>query len=98
MTTPRRTGSAPERLRADIDSGRTGDKVRAFDPSAAPFGTDAEAAGTPLPDDEVEAVRRRERNSAPSLDRLQLNRLLSGTVAAVTYLSALALLLWAIFS
>ena len=37
---------ACQRLRSDIDSGRTGDKVRAPDPAAAPLGTDAEAAET----------------------------------------------------
>jgi hypothetical protein len=34
-------------LQGDIDSGRTGDKNLMFDPSAAPLGTDDEAAGTP---------------------------------------------------
>ena len=34
-------------LQADIDSGRTGDKNPAFDPSLAPLGTDDEAAGHP---------------------------------------------------
>jgi hypothetical protein len=36
-----------EQLRGDIDSGRTGDKVRVSDPAAAPLGADDEAAGTP---------------------------------------------------
>jgi len=36
-----------DELRHDIDSGRTGDKVPFPDPSAAPLGTDDEAAGTP---------------------------------------------------
>ena len=35
------------RLRAEIDSGRTGDKVATIDPAAVPLGTDDEAAGTP---------------------------------------------------
>ncbi len=34
-----------EQLRADIDAGRTGDKVAFPDPAAAPLGTDAEAGG-----------------------------------------------------
>lgn len=38
-----------DKLRADIDRGRTGDKVPASDPAAAPLGTDEEAAGTPIP-------------------------------------------------
>ena len=36
-----------ERLRADIDSGRTADKVAASDPASAPLGADDEAAGKP---------------------------------------------------
>jgi hypothetical protein len=42
-TEPRTTA----RLRADIDDGSRGDKVDAFDPAAAPLGTDDEAAGDP---------------------------------------------------
>jgi hypothetical protein len=34
-------------LKHDIDRGRGGDKVDAFDAAAAPLGTDDEAAGTP---------------------------------------------------
>ena len=48
------------RLRADIDSGRTGDKTPGHDPAAAPLGTDDEAAGTPVPSDIAEQVRARE--------------------------------------
>jgi hypothetical protein len=39
--------STTEQLRHDIDSGRTGDKVRVGDPAAAPLGTDDEAAASP---------------------------------------------------
>jgi hypothetical protein len=41
-------GGTVSQLRDDIDSGRTGDKVRWPDPAAAPLGTDEEGAGTPL--------------------------------------------------
>jgi hypothetical protein len=34
-------------LKGDIDSGRTRDKVPAFDPAMSPLGTDDEAAGRP---------------------------------------------------
>jgi hypothetical protein len=34
-------------LKADIDTGRTGDKNEVFDPGLSPLGTDDEAAGTP---------------------------------------------------
>ncbi|WP_448189905.1 hypothetical protein [Azospirillum sp. sgz301742] len=43
--TPKPTMAA-QHLRADIDRGRTGDKIPVDDPAAAPLGTDDEAAGT----------------------------------------------------
>ncbi|GHA12341.1 hypothetical protein GCM10007989_03490 [Devosia pacifica] len=36
-----------DKLRHDIDSGKTGDKVEAADPATVPLGTDAEASGNP---------------------------------------------------
>ena len=36
-----------DQLRADIDSGKAGDKIAFPDPAAAPLGTDDEAAGQP---------------------------------------------------
>ena len=48
------------RLSADIDSGRTGDKNPALDPSLAPLGTDDEAAGTPPTPFRVMLARRLE--------------------------------------
>ncbi|ALA19183.1 MULTISPECIES: hypothetical protein [Chelatococcus] len=44
-----------ERLRRDIDLGKTGDKVPFPDPAAAPLGTDDEAAGTPVTTAELHA-------------------------------------------
>lgn len=41
-----------DRLRSDIDEGRSGDKVRFPDPAAAPLGSDDEAAGTPVSEDQ----------------------------------------------
>ena len=43
---PEVSHAAEQRLRNDIDSGRTGDKIDASDPAAVPLGTDAEAGGT----------------------------------------------------
>jgi hypothetical protein len=54
-------------LRQAIDSGKTGDKVPAADPAAAPLGTDAEAAGTPVPRDVAEAEKRRQEETARDL-------------------------------
>jgi hypothetical protein len=47
-------------LRADIDSGETGDKIPFPDPAAAPLGTDDEAGGAPLKRDAVAAAAARE--------------------------------------
>ncbi|GGE46737.1 hypothetical protein GCM10011360_37470 [Primorskyibacter flagellatus] len=59
MATPTRTsgeaGSVDnaDQLREQIDRGGAGDKVAFSDPSAAPLGTDDEAAGHPPGPDEV---------------------------------------------
>jgi hypothetical protein len=53
-------GAAAERLRADIDSGRTGDKVAFPDPSAAPLGTDEEAGGVTTPEEALKKARQAE--------------------------------------
>ncbi len=42
-----RGGAIVDQLRADIDRGKTGDKVPYGDPAAAPLGTDDEVAGAP---------------------------------------------------
>jgi len=55
-----RTDGSVERLRADIDRGRTGDKVDWPDPAAAPLGTDAEAGGAPVNARTGRAVHRAE--------------------------------------
>ena len=44
-------------LRHHIDTGRTGEKVAASDPAAAPLGTDDEAAGTPPSAEAVATAR-----------------------------------------
>jgi hypothetical protein len=56
-----------EQLRADIDSGRTGDKVPSHDPAATPLGTDDEAGGTSLsPEVIAQAPRCRDLPATPS--------------------------------
>ncbi len=60
------TRETVEQLRSDIDSGRTGDKVPASDPAAAPLGADEEAAGTPASADAVALARAREK-SGPAM-------------------------------
>ena len=55
-----RTTSTTAELRADIDRGLTGDKVRVEDPAAAPLGTDDEAAGTPASPELIARTRANE--------------------------------------
>jgi hypothetical protein len=57
-TEPRTTA----RLKDDIDSGRTEDKVAEFDLAAVPLGTDDEAAGTPPSRARIALAERTEAN------------------------------------
>jgi hypothetical protein len=61
------TNSTTDQLRDDIDSGRTGDKVPASDPAAAPLATDDEAAGKAPTPQEVDKARRQEVARPPTL-------------------------------
>jgi hypothetical protein len=60
-------GASADRLRGDIDAGRTGDKVSWSDPATAPLGTDDEAGGATSPPTAIEAARAYE-NSRPHGD------------------------------
>lgn len=57
-----------DRLRADIDSGATGEKIPGSDPAAAPLGTDAEAGGAPPTQRELE-MERQSRPKPPTPDK-----------------------------
>ena len=46
-----------DRIRKDIDRGRSGDKTDYPDPAAAPLGTDAEAGGNPPSEEELRIAR-----------------------------------------
>ena len=48
------------RLRHEIDSGKTGDKVDFPDPAAAPLGTDDEASGHPITPTQASMARHAE--------------------------------------
>jgi hypothetical protein len=58
---PRRAPEHATQLRDDIDHSRTGDKVNAPDPSAAPLGTDDESSGHVPGQDQVGSAVARER-------------------------------------
>jgi len=70
---PFRQGQRPvettEQLRIAIDRGRSGDKVDAADPAAAPLGTDDEAAGTPNTKEQVRLASLHELDRRPSQPR-----------------------------
>lgn len=106
---PRPTDTA-DRLRHEIDSGRTGDKVDAPDPAAAPLGTDDEASGHPVTREQAALARRRELGrGAPAPDTPGAGgprripgehrgvRMPEGRILALMLaaLAALALVLWA---
>ena len=53
-------GATVAQLKADIDAGRTGDKVSNADPGLSPLGTDDEAAGHPASPERVAQARQAE--------------------------------------
>ena len=61
-----------DRLRSDIDSAETGDKIDFPDPAMAPLGTDDEAAGTPPTREQVAMAARQELR--PNRRRVDANR------------------------
>jgi hypothetical protein len=86
-----------EQLRADIDSGRTGDKVSAPDPAMAPLGTDDEAAGTP-PSPASIALTRRLENSHPHQSKTQTGLGHAWMLIAIVIALAAAIVGWGFLS
>ena len=84
-----------ERLRDDIDSGRTREKVRGSDPAAAPLGADEEAAGTPITEDAIRLARKHEVVAEPRSeeDGGKLVYALAISGIAILFISAVLLLL-----
>jgi hypothetical protein len=62
MPTPRDTS---DRLRHEIETGQTGDKIDYPDPAAAPLGTDDEASGHPITQGQAASARRHEVGRLP---------------------------------
>lgn len=62
----------PAMLKADINSGATGDKVQAFDPGLSMLGTDDEAAGRPASSARVNLAREQETKQSPQPDANQV--------------------------
>lgn len=63
--TPLSAGACADQLRADIDAGRTGDKIPWPDPAMAPLGTDDEAGGSMAPAAAIESDRAYEKSLGP---------------------------------
>lgn len=57
---PRSENPTTAQLKADIDSGATGDKNAVFDPGLSTLGTDDEAAGTPPEPHRIRLARKLE--------------------------------------
>ena len=87
------SGDTLEQLRADIDSGRTGDKVSAPDPAMAPLGTDEEAAGTP-PSPAAIALTRRLETSHPHQPQQQIGLGHAWILIAFVIALAIAIVAW----
>jgi hypothetical protein len=98
--TERRAQGAPaestaEQLRADIDSGRTGDKVHNWDPTVAPLGTDEEAAGTPIAGKILSEVRKAERAQFQQRhDQAQRGLGLAWIIVAIVAACTVAIAAW----
>nr|WP_244645340.1 hypothetical protein [Salinarimonas ramus] len=58
----------PALLKADVDSGRTGDKNAVFDPGTSMLGTDDEVAGNPPSPERVRLAREEAARNAPKVD------------------------------
>lgn len=104
-----RERATTDRLRSDIDHGRTGDKVDFTDPAAAPLGTGDEAAGSPPSREQIRYAEQQElhRNpdetaGRPGRDMLsrqfgaRVRRPVSVVVVIAAALASSVILLWAI--
>ena len=80
------------RLRHEIDSGRTGDKIGNIDPAAAPLGTDEEASGTPPSREAIRMAMAHEVKRPSSGPRLQSTIFDSGVIIFIGVFFALVLI------
>jgi hypothetical protein len=83
-----------ERLRHDIDSGRTGDKIPHPDPAAAPLGADDEAGGHSPRSHQVQAAMAAELSRSPAPAPKRRVRWAWLLIAFIVLLAAAALI-WA---
>jgi hypothetical protein len=88
----------PDRLRAAIDSGATGDKVDFPDPAAAPLGADDEAAGFPPTRSQVQEAEAREIGRTRSDDSGRGGRMGALAAMVLVIVAAIAVILAAIWA
>ena len=89
-----RRGSTTAQLKADIDSGRTGDKVAFPDPGLSPLGTDDEAGGSSASPQLIQKVREQEKSLSPVEEKrrpLNLTWIIGGIVLCSAIVAMLAL-------
>jgi hypothetical protein len=88
----RKRPAATPKLQAEIDNGRSDDKVRAIDPAVVPLGTDDEAAGTTMPPEAIGPSRHHERSASVPTDPDRSNRYQAwrGVIAWLTVVGLLA--------
>jgi hypothetical protein len=90
-------GPTAAQLRKEIDRGRAGSKVDHPDPTAAPLGTDDEAAGTPPSPAAVAMAHRHEVENAPartSTSKLGRGAYIYAGILAVIIAALSATALW----
>ena len=84
-------------LKSDIDSGRTGDKVRNADPGLSPLGTDDEAGGNAMTPEQVTVARQPEAKpftpAADTRGRSWFDWLVPGVIVIVVLAMAAVLVL-----
>ncbi|WP_372421967.1 hypothetical protein [Salinarimonas chemoclinalis] len=85
-------------LKADVDSGRTGDKNAVFDPGMSMLGTDDEAGGSPASPGRLRLAREEQARNAPEVDapaqtdiaRTGGGRVVAGFVALIVLVGVVA--------
>lgn len=81
-----RVAASGAALRRDLDEGKGRDKVTYPDPAAAPLGTDDEAAGTPITEEQLQLARAQEdrRADVPQTDKSRV----AGATGAISVTGA----------
>ncbi len=88
-------GNTVSQLKADIDSGRTGDKNVTADPGLSPLGTDDEAAGRPASPERVALAREEEKKIgrlATAADKPKTNAPIMVLIGSILVIAAVVVL------